>query len=77
MRNIEKKQDQIIEIIRTINDPDLLDSLERMLNFNSKAYRLSEKQLAMVEESKAQIGEGNYKSHEEVIGNLRKWLKEK
>ncbi|MCA1762968.1 MAG: hypothetical protein LC664_08250 [Flavobacteriales bacterium] len=77
MRSIEEKQNQIIQRIRKINDHDFLDSLEKMLSLDSEAYQLSDEQILMVEESRAQIARGEYKTHEEATSDLKKWLKER
>lgn len=77
MRSIEEKQNQIIQRIRKINDHDFLDSLEKMLSLESDAYTLSEQQITMVKESRAQIAKGEYKTHQEAMSDLKKWLKER
>jgi hypothetical protein len=77
MRSIEEKQNQIIQRIRKINDHDFLDSLEKMLSLDSEAYILSEQQIKMVEESRALIAKGEYKTHQEAMSDLKKWLKER
>ncbi len=77
MRSIEEKQNQIIQRIRKINDHDFLDSLEKMLSLDSETYQLSDEQILMVEESRAQIASGECKTHEEAISDLKRWLKER
>lgn len=77
MRSIEEKQNQIIQRIRKINDHDFLDSLEKMLSLDSETYQLSDEQILMVEESRAQIARGEHKTHEDVMSDLKRWLKER
>lgn len=77
MRSIEEKQNEIIQRIRKINDHDFLDSMEKMLSLNSDAYILSEQQITLVEESRDEIAKGEYKTHEETMSELKRWLKER
>jgi len=77
MSLLQQKQNQLIEEIRRTKDEEVLDLLQTILESRSKAYRLTQDELLLVEESRGQIKAGKSKAHHEVVKGLRKWLEEK
>ncbi len=67
------------KLIDKINKTDDVALLEDIYNFiaadeEGKIYQLSDKQLAIVEESQQQIKDGNHFTNEEVNKEIDEWL---
>ena len=83
-RNFTKMNDTIQiknNLISRINDSDDLDFLRTIQTlFDSSGlslFELSEAQEESIEKGRDQIKKGNFKEHEQVILDLKAWLKSK
>lgn len=74
--NTLELQNNIIRKVLELKDTDLLLYLHSILdsNKNECIYKLSDQELKILNESKAEYNAGNTHSHEEVINDMKKGL---
>ncbi|PZX55851.1 hypothetical protein [Algoriphagus chordae] len=77
MKTIEVKR-MLIQKIEQINDPKILDEVNRLLEFDldsSEKMVLSNDQLKAVEEGRAQYFSAQIKSNDQLDGEIEEWLR--
>lgn len=75
MSFIELKKILVSKIAET-EDEELLKMVYRLLNSGSDVYQLSEEQASILNEAQAEYKAGNYITHDELLKELNKWLKD-
>ena len=72
-----KLQEILIQKISSTKDERILQEINRLLEtgIEEDVYQLSPEQLAGIEESKEQIKNGQYLSHEDASKETEEWLK--
>lgn len=75
MSFIELKKILVSKIAET-EDEELLKMVYRLLNSGSDVYQLSEEQTSILNEALAEYKAGNYITHDELLKELNKWLKD-
>lgn len=75
MRPIKKN---LISRIKDSKDLNFLKGLQTIFDSSEQAlYQLSSEQQTAIEKGRDEIKEGNFYKNEEVISEMRKWLKKK
>jgi hypothetical protein len=72
-------QNKVIGKIKSIDDENILNLLDKILTTNNSdndKYILSEAEKQFVSESLQDYKKGNIKSNEEVFNKIEKWLEE-
>jgi hypothetical protein len=72
-------QKSIIDKVKTLNDPDLLEAIDSLLSNSLKRnkVRLSDEQKESITKGRDQIESGDFNSQKDFFSELREWLKEK
>lgn len=73
-------KDLLVKKIKKIDDEDRLKFIKEMIEFNEnfdEPYLLNDIQKDLITKSDKEIEEGNVKSHESVMKDIDKWLKDK
>jgi hypothetical protein len=72
-------QDSIINKIKTVNDPFVLQLIDSLLmsTTQKKQYELNESQKTSIAISREQIKNGDFTSQEDFFKELREWTKNK
>jgi len=75
MNLAHKLQNDLITRIGQIDDVNFLEAIQSILDSSDKeVFQLNELQENSIAESRAQLKNGQGISHEEVHGDLKKWL---
>ncbi|SFB42023.1 hypothetical protein [Algoriphagus aquimarinus] len=77
MKTIEVKR-KLIEKIEQINDPKILDEVNRLLEFDldsSERLILSNDQLNIIEEGRAQYFSAQVKNNDQLNEEIEEWLR--
>ena len=80
MANTSDIRNRLIDTLMTINNPEYLQALEKMIkssNVEEEEVRLTEDQKIMLSMSDADISNGNVIGHEQLNERELQWLKEK
>ncbi|MEO7765955.1 MAG: hypothetical protein ABIS01_00970 [Ferruginibacter sp.] len=74
--SVAELQKKLIEKINNTSDADLLQDICDFIGLDEEVgiYQLSDKQLALIEQSQQQIKEGAYFTDEEVNKEIDEWL---
>jgi predicted transcriptional regulator len=77
--NVSLAQKSIIDKVKGLKDPHLLEAIESLISFSTtrKKYNLSSEQKKSIEQSRNQISIGNFSTQKNYFSELRQWLKEK
>ena len=68
----------LISRIKDSKDLDFLKALQTIFDSSEQAlYQLSSEQQTAIEKGRKEIKEGNLHKNEEVISEMREWLKKK
>jgi predicted transcriptional regulator len=68
----------LISRIKDSKDLNFLKALQTIFDSSEQAlYQLSSEQQSAIEKSRNDIKEGNFHKNEEVISEMREWLKKK
>lgn len=72
-------QKSIIDKIKSLNDPDLLEAIDSLLSNSLKRNKvnLSCEQRESITKGRNQIQSGDFNSQKDFFSDLRTWLKEK
>lgn len=66
----------LIERINEIEDPEFLSAIKTILDAKtSELFPLSKEQKKRIEEGRRQIEDGKYITNDEVLTELKKWIK--
>jgi predicted transcriptional regulator len=74
-----KLKNKVIDKIKTIEDAELLESIYNMIESDLELHvsmKLSQEQIAAIEEGRKDIREGRIFTDEEVKKEIDKWLNE-
>jgi predicted Zn-ribbon and HTH transcriptional regulator len=76
---VQKLKQKIIDQLSEQNDPIILESILNLLNTspNDSFISLNESQKESVRISRSQIRNGEIHDHDDVINEMKKWLKDK
>ncbi len=77
--NYAVTQTTIIERLRKIEDPDILETINALLDSveEKSKYILTDDRKKVVEESRAELKNGDFDTQENFFSDARLWLKEK
>lgn len=77
--SLSKIQLSIIDQIKTTEDTETLETIWSLLQLNNskKTYQLSDEQKESIAASRYQIEKGEFKHHDQVMEEAKKWLKGK
>lgn len=68
----------LISRIKDSKDLNFLNALQTIFDSSEQAlYQLSSEEQSSIEISRAQIQEGKFRKNDEVISEMRQWLKKK
>jgi len=68
----------LIARIKDSEDLNFLNALQTIFDSSEQAlYKLSAEQQSSIEVSRKEIKEGKFRKNEEVISDMRQWLKKK
>jgi len=67
-------QHELIQNILNISDIDLLTKIQSLIYGESKKHKLTNFEMAFIQESQKQISEGKFYSNDEVFTEMRAWL---
>jgi len=72
-------QKSIIDKVKTLNDPELLEAIDSLLSnsLKRKKVKLSDDQKESIIKGRKQIQYGDFNSQKDFFSDLRSWLKEK
>ncbi len=77
--NVALTQKLIIDKVKSLEDPFLLEAIESLLSFsvNKEKFKLTDEQKKKIEDSRSQFLNGEYSDQNAYFSELRLWLKEK
>lgn len=72
-------QKSIIDKVKTLNDPELLEAIDSLLSnsLKRKKVKLTDDQKESITNGRKQIQSGEFNSQKDFFSDLRSWLKEK
>jgi predicted transcriptional regulator len=71
-------KNNLISRIKNSNDINFLRALQTIFDsLEQSLYELSEQQKKSIEIGREEIQKGNFKEHEQVMTEMREWLKKK
>lgn len=70
-------QKRVKENISLINDKSVLETINRIIDENSKVYILSDEQVNLVKEAQEEFKNGDYLNQEDVDKQVEQWAKRK
>jgi hypothetical protein len=73
--DIIELQNKLIKDIQKITDEELLNTIYQIIHSGTDIYKLTPEQKESIRVSREQIKRGEFKSHETVMKETRKWLK--
>ena len=78
MNTTEQIKRNLISRIKDSEDVNFLNALQTIFDSSEQAlYKMSSKQESSIEKSRIEIETGKYHKNDEVISEMKEWLKKK